>query len=228
MFCCFGRGGGSAGPAQTANKRNTPPPKQQKKKNAPPLPSVLLFLLFGRVGVLSFCSLGGGGGRGVHSFFAVWAGGVFLFCCLGGGPCFFVFCCLGRGRVVFLLFGRGGRGGGSGGGGGGACFFLLFGRGMGVHSLTGLPGLSSSDPTTKKTKQQKKKHGFPCLSAASSVSEKQYIKKQLLELGPPYTCQLPRCCRMPNVRRLHTDPWVQRLRGCFYTRATYINIGNPV
>ena len=38
----------------------------------------------------------------------------------------------------------------------GACFFLLFGRGTGVHSLTGLPGLSS-DPTTKKTKQPKKK-----------------------------------------------------------------------
>ena len=41
----------------------------------------------------------------------------------------------------------------------GGVFFLLFRRGTGVHSLTGLPGLSSSNPTTKKTKQQKK-NGF--------------------------------------------------------------------
>ena len=40
-------------------------------------------------------------------------------------------------------------------------FFLLFGRGTGVYSLTGVPGSSLSDPTTKKTKQPKKKHGFP-------------------------------------------------------------------
>ena len=38
----------------------------------------------------------------------------------------------------------------------GGVFFLLFGRVTGVHSLTGLPGSSLSDPTTKKTKQQKK------------------------------------------------------------------------
>ena len=31
---------------------------------------------------------------------------------------------------------------GGGKGGGGWCFFLLFGRGTGVHSLTGLPGSS--------------------------------------------------------------------------------------
>ena len=70
-----------------------------------------------------------------------------FFCCLGGGVVFFFFflfapgaclcfCCLGGGRV---------------------CFFLLFGRGTGIHSLTGLPGSSSSDPTTKKTKQAKKR-----------------------------------------------------------------------
>ena len=86
--------------------------------------------------------------------FAVWAGRRAIFvCCLGGGRVFF-FAGLGRGHVIFFavwaggmffwLFGRG------------ACFFLLFGRGTGVHSLTGLPGLSSSDPTTKKTKQQKR------------------------------------------------------------------------
>ena len=69
--------------------------------------------------------------------FAVWAGGVFFFCCLGGGRVLFFavwagvvffFCCLGGGR-----------------------------EGTGVHSLTGLPGSSLSNPTTKKTKQQKKK-----------------------------------------------------------------------
>ena len=44
----------------------------------------------------------------------------------------------------FLLFGRV------------ACFFLLlFGRGTGVHSITGLPGSSLSDPARKATKQQK-------------------------------------------------------------------------
>ena len=68
---------------------------------------------------------------GAFLFFAAWAGGVF--CCLGGVRVYF-FCCLGGGRV----------------------FLLLFGRGSGVHSLTGLPGSSSSDPATKKTKQQKK------------------------------------------------------------------------
>ena len=40
---------------------------------------------------------------------------------------------------------------------GGVFFFLLFGRGTGVHSLTRLPGSSLSDPTTKETEQQKKK-----------------------------------------------------------------------
>ena len=49
----------------------------------------------------------------------------------------------------FLLFGPGA-----------CCFFLLFGRGTGVHSLTRLPGSSLSDPTTKETEQQKQKHGF--------------------------------------------------------------------
>ena len=74
-------------------------------------------------------------------------------CCLGGGRVFFVavwagacfFWCVGGGRVlVFAVWV------------GGVFFFLLFGRGTGVHSLTGLPGSSLSDPTTKKTKQQKK------------------------------------------------------------------------
>ena len=71
-------------------------------------------------------------------FFAVWAGGrIYVFCCLGRGVFFF-----------FAVWA------------GGVFIFLLFGRGTGVHSLTGLPGSSLSDPTTKKTEQQKK-HGFP-------------------------------------------------------------------
>ena len=67
-------------------------------------------------------------GKSVH-FFVVWS---FLLFGLFGR---YVFCCLG----------------------GGVFHFLLFGRGTGVHSLTGLPGSSLSDPTTKKTKQQAKK-----------------------------------------------------------------------
>ena len=94
-------------------------------------------------------------GRGRVSFFAVKAGGVFIFCCLGGGRFFcllfgqgacYVFCCLGW-----------------------ACFFfVLYGRGTGVHSLTGLPGSSSSDPTTKKTKQQKNDTGSVLGDAGAS------------------------------------------------------------
>ena len=91
IFCCLGRG---AGPAQTA-KKNTPPPKQKKKKkkkkNGPPLPSVLLFLLFGRVGVLFFWLFGRGDvfffllfGPVACYVFAVWAGVVFFFAVWAG------------------------------------------------------------------------------------------------------------------------------------------------
>ena len=72
-------------------------------------------------------------GRGRVIFFAVWAGACSFFCCLGGG------------RVLFFAVWAG------------RVFFLLFGRGTGVHSLTRLPGSSLSDPTTKETEQQKKK-----------------------------------------------------------------------
>ena len=121
------------------------------------------------------CCLGGGRVSsfllfGTCFFFAVWAGCVLFFCCWGGGVLVF-FCCLGGGRVFsFLLFVRvacfffavwagcvlvfcclgGGR-----------FFFVAVWAGAGVHSLTGLPGSSLSDPTRKKTKQQNKnKHGF--------------------------------------------------------------------
>ena len=74
--------------------------------------------------------------------FAVWAGACLFFSCLSGGSCFF--CCLGRVHFFFAVWA------------GGMFFVSLFGRGTRVHSLTGLPGSSLRDPTTKKTKQQKK------------------------------------------------------------------------
>ena len=61
-----------------------------------------------------------------------------FFCCLGGGVCFF--CCLGGVRFLFLLFGRG----------------------TGVHSLTGLPGSSLSD-NNKKDQTAKKRARVPHL-----------------------------------------------------------------
>ena len=146
FFVLFGRG---RGPRPNSKKKHDP--AQTAKTTTRPRPfRACCFLLFGRVGVfVFFCCLG----RRRVFFFAVWAGCVF-------------FLLFGRGRVLFLLFGRGacsffllfGRG---------ACFlfavwaggvffFLLFGQGTGVHSLSGLPGSSSSDPTTTKTKQQKK------------------------------------------------------------------------
>ena len=121
---------------------------------------MFLLLLFGRVGVFFFfCCLGGGAclffllfGRGSCFFCCLGSGRVLFFCCLGGGRVFF-FGCLGGGRVlVFAVWA-------------GCVFFLLFGRGTGVHSLTGLPGSSLKEPT-KKTKQQKK-NGFLPLSLAA-------------------------------------------------------------
>ena len=70
--------------------------------------------------------------------------------------------------MLFLLFGRGAvgvavifllfeRGGGKGGDvcfcclGGGVFFILPFGRGTGVHSLTGLPALRGRRQKKKKT-----------------------------------------------------------------------------
>ena len=102
---------------------------------------VFYFLLFGRFVVclcffLLFGRGGRGGGRGVCFFLAVWAGACFHFCCLGGGRVY-----------VFAVWA------------GGVFLFLLSGRGTGVHSLTGLPGSSLSDPTTKKTNQQKNNTG---------------------------------------------------------------------
>ena len=119
------------------------PPKQQKKQHAPAPSERIFFCAVWAGGVFFFFFLfsffWGGRGAGVKRV------GRFFFCCLGGGRGFF--CCLGGGVFFFLLFGPE------------ACFFfffLLFGRGTGVHSLTRLPGSSLSDPTTRETEQQKK------------------------------------------------------------------------
>ena len=150
--CIFCYLGGGVGPAQTQNKKTRHRPNSKKVNTPPTLPS-LTFLQFERGGGV-FCFAVWAGG--VFVFFAVWAVGVFLFCCLGGAC--YSFCCLGGVRVVFCCL--------AGcrvffcclGGWRFLFFFLLFGRGTGVHSLTGLPGLSVRDPTTKKTKQQKKQN----------------------------------------------------------------------
>ena len=109
-------------------KKTRPCPNSKKMSTHPPLPSVLL--LQGRVGLFIFL------------LFGRWA--CFCFCCLGECVFFLFCCCLGGVRFYVFAVWVGG-------------FFWLFGRGTGVHSLTGLPGSSSSDSTTKKTKQQKKK-----------------------------------------------------------------------
>ena len=116
------------------SKKKRPPPKQQKKKHAPaPSERVSFWLLFGRVGAFFFFCLGGG----ACFFLAVWAGSCFFFVVWARGARF----------LCFALWA-------------GARFcFLLFGHGTGVHSLTGLPGSSLSEPTTKKTKQQKTNTG---------------------------------------------------------------------
>ena len=107
----------------------------KKKKKHPPLSSVFCFAVWAGCFFFFCCLGGGGGGRGGEEGGGGGGGGVFFFCCLGGVVFFF---------AVWA---------------GGVIFFLLFGRGTGVHSLTGLPGSSLSDPTTKKTKQQKKNTG---------------------------------------------------------------------
>ena len=109
-------------PAQTATKIHTPPH----------LPSVFFFAVWAG-GVFILLAVRAGGmifllfGRGACSFFAVWAGGVFLFFAVWAGCVFFL--------AVWA----------------GCVFFsLLFERGTGVHSLTGLPG---KRPHSKKKKE---------------------------------------------------------------------------
>ena len=105
------------------------------------------FLLFRRWRVC-FCSLGVVWAGDVFFFFAVWAVCMIFFAVWAEWR--------GEGSVFFLLFGWGAfcfccLGG--------VVFFVAVWAGDGVHSLTGLPGSCLRDPTTKKTKQQKK-HGF--------------------------------------------------------------------
>ena len=136
------------------------PPQQQKKRHRtsrknknthPPLPKVFC------LGGWAFFFFWSVWARGRVCFFAVWAGACWFFCCLGGGRVFL--CCLGRGRVCFLLFGRG----------------------TGIHLLTGLPGSSLRDPTTKKD-QTAKKHGF----LAGFLSNLKHQSGQLPILGPSH------------------------------------------
>ena len=140
FFCCLG---GGPGPAQTAKKNTRPRPNSKKKTRPRPFRACFFCCLGGWV-CLFFCCLGGW----VCLFFCCLGGGRVLFFAVWAGACSF-FCCLGRGRVLFFAVWAGG-----------VFFCLLFGRGTGVHSLTRLPGSSSSDPTTKETEQPKKKHGF--------------------------------------------------------------------
>ena len=70
----------------------------------------------------------------VRVFFAVWPVLCFCFGVWAGGV-FFLLCCLGGVRVFFLAVWAGD-----------VFFLLLFGRGTGVHSLTGLPGSCLRDP----------------------------------------------------------------------------------
>ena len=139
IFCCLGGDvlffvvfpvwAGAQAPPKQQKTKNTHPPKQQKHKHDP-APSERVF----------FCCLGGW-----SLFFAVWAGACSFFAVWAGGV-FFFFLAVWAGCVIFFAVWAGG-----------VYFSLLFGRGTGVHSLTGLPGSSLSDPTTKKTKQQKRK-----------------------------------------------------------------------
>ena len=124
-------------------------PKQQKNKHAPAPSERVFFVAVGAVCVCVCVCVCVGVCVCVCLFLLFGRRMLFFCCCLGGGGLIF-FCCLGGGRVLFFAVWVGG-----------VIFFLLFGRGTGVHSLTGLPGSSLSDPTTKKTKQQKKKNGFP-------------------------------------------------------------------
>ena len=178
-FLLFGPGRGPRPNGKTKKKKthtHTPHP--------PPAPSERVFFCrLSKWSCLLFCCLDGGGGVGC--FFAVWAGG-------GGGCCFFAvwaglcfFCCLGGGRGwrLFFFFCLGGW----------AWFFLFCclggGGGSGVHSLTGLPGSSSSDLATKKTKQQKKKTVVPPLIYPSD-SPYNYITSVCTKIsGPQYRPQ---------------------------------------
>ena len=98
-------------------------------------------------------------GRGrVFCFFAVWAGGVFVFAVWAGVACFFFavwavaffFCCLGGGVFFFLLFGPG------------ACFFFAVWAGNGSSLTYPSAWLVFKRPNNKRdrTAKKKKKHGF--------------------------------------------------------------------
>ena len=161
IFFLCGRGRGAR---PNSNNKKTRPQNCILSKKHPPAQTALFgpgayfcclggwacvfCLLFGRVGGFFVFPAWAGA-----VFFAVWAGRfffllfgrwLFLFL-LFGRVCVFVFCCMS-----------------------GCVCFLLFGRGTGVHSLTGLPGSSSRGPT-KKTKQQKKKKNIGSLEVGVRI-----------------------------------------------------------
>ena len=187
MFCCLG---GGAGPAKQQKKKTrpnskTPPPPPRPFRACCLFVCLFVFLLFGPVGV--FIVFGGWSFFVVcFSFFSVWAVCIFFFFPFGRGACLFV--AVWAGACCFFLFRRGG----------GVFIVLLFGRGTGVHSLTGLPGSSSSHPTTKKTKQPTKMrvpynpsvrfscHSFViCLSIARVISlyPKSKVRETLISIS---------------------------------------------
>ena len=86
---------------------------------------------------------------------------------------------------MFLLFGRA------------ACFFLLFGRGTGVHSLTGLPGSSLSDPTTKKDRTAKKKNGF---RVSKSIGAVRPVRLEMYRIGKKICSPYARDSRGPKTK----------------------------
>ena len=56
-------------------------------------------------------------------------------------------------------------------------FLLLFGRGTGVHSLTGLPGSALKGPTTKTTKQQQNTHTHTRVASRTFLTENHGSKR---------------------------------------------------
>ena len=155
-------------------------------------------------------------------FFAVWAGGrVYFFAVWAGGRDCFV-CCFGAGRVFFgclgwwllfffaLLVGRGTFFLAVWAGScfpffcclGGCRFFLLFGRGTGIHSLTGLPGSSLRDPITNYFASSDPHHGNKAFTITCQVRVVRFYKScpSFLPSSLPSSFLL---LARPQPKRLH-------------------------
>ena len=114
---------------------------------------------------LSFCCLGGGR---VFFCFAVWAGGVFLFCRLGGGV--FFFCCLSGGVFFFLLFGPG------------TCFFFAVWAGDGSSLTYPSAWLVFKRPNNKRDRTAKKNTGSASPALLKRINQS-YIMWSAREAG---------------------------------------------